>query len=318
MKHIKLITVIILILFSLLSKGEDRIGVLQINVWQEGTCVPGGFDALVDNIIESGADVVFMQEIRNYGGRRFIPRLIEALAMRGVTFYGEDTTCDSGVISRFPLAQDGRKWEGCGSVQRVRINAGGHPVALYAAHLDYTNYACYYPRGYDGNTWKKIPAPETSVEKILEMNRASGRDDTIRDFIRLSRADIDEGIDVILAGDFNEPSHLDWTAQTASLWDHNGAVIPWDCSTMLYEGGFEDSFRVVHPDPVSSPGFTFPSDNSDCNPMKLTWASESDERDRIDFIILLRGRVPQTCGQQGIRTCRFDCPGKKDRGGESF
>ena len=45
MKHIKLITVIILILFSLLSKGEDRIGVLQINVWQEGTCVPGGFDA---------------------------------------------------------------------------------------------------------------------------------------------------------------------------------------------------------------------------------------------------------------------------------
>ena len=284
MKHIKLITVILLILFSLISKGEDRIGVLQINVWQEGTCVPGGFDALVDNIIESGADVVFMQEIRNYGGRRFIPRLIEALALRGVTFYGEDTTCDSGVISRFPLAQDGRKWEGCGSVQRVRINAGGHPVALYAAHLDYTNYACYYPRGYDGNTWKKIPAPETSVEKILEMNRASGRDDTIRDFIRLSRADIDEGIDVILAGDFNEPSHLDWTAQTASLWDHNGAVIPWDCSTMLYEGGFEDSFRVVNPDPVSSPGFTFPSDNSDCNPMKLTWASESDERDRIDFI----------------------------------
>ena len=284
MKRIKLITVILLILFSLLAKGEDRIGVLQINVWQEGTCVPGGFDALVDNIIESGADVVFMQEIRNYGGRRFIPRLIEALALRGVTFYGEDPTCDSGVISRFPLAQDGRKWEGCGSVQRVRINAGGHPVALYSAHLDYTNYACYYPRGYDGNTWKKLPAPETSVEKILEMNRASGRDDTIRDFIRLSRADIDEGIDVILAGDFNEPSHLDWTAQTASLWDHNGAVIPWDCSTMLYEGGFEDSFRVVNPDPVSSPGFTFPSDNSDCNPMKLTWAHESDERDRIDFI----------------------------------
>ncbi len=94
MKHIKLITVIILLLFSLLSKGEDRIGVLQINVWQEGTCVPGGFDALVDNIIESGADVVFMQEIRNYGGRRFIPRLIEALALRGVTFYGDDPTCD--------------------------------------------------------------------------------------------------------------------------------------------------------------------------------------------------------------------------------
>ena len=124
MKHIKLITVILLTLFSLLSKGEDRIGVLQINVWQECTCVPGGLDALVDNIIESRADVVFMQEIRNYEGRRFIPRLVEALARRGEIFYWEDTTCDSGVISRFPLVQDGRKWEGCGFVQRVRINAG--------------------------------------------------------------------------------------------------------------------------------------------------------------------------------------------------
>lgn len=284
MKHIRLITIILMVLFPLLSKGGERIRVLQINIWQECTHVPGGFDILVDNIIESGADVVFMQEIRNKGDVRFIPRLIGALALRGETFYGQDTTCDSGVISRFPLVPDGRKWEGCGSVQRVKVDVGGHPVALYAAHLDYRNYACYYPRSYDGNTWKKIPAPVTSTEAVLKMNRDSGRDDTIRDFIRLSRADIDQGTDVILAGDFNEPSHLDWTERTASLWDHNGAVIPWDCSTMLYEGGFEDSFRAVNPDPVASPGFTFPSDNAACDPLKLTWAPESDERDRIDFI----------------------------------
>ena len=109
MKHIRLITIILMVLFPLLSKGGERIRVLQINIWQECTHVPGGLDILVDNIIESGADVVFMQEIRNKGDVRFIPSLIGALALRGETFYGEDTTCDSGVISRFPLVPDGRK-----------------------------------------------------------------------------------------------------------------------------------------------------------------------------------------------------------------
>ncbi|MGM9790982.1 MAG: exo-alpha-sialidase [Candidatus Cryptobacteroides sp.] len=263
--------------------------VLQFNIWQECTCIEGGFDALVQCIDESGADLVFLQEIRNYEGHRFIPRLVEALALKGKHYYALDSSCDSGVLSLLPIEEEARPWEGIGSVHRTVVRAGDRLIALYSAHLDYTRYACYLPRGYDGNTWERLPYPVVSTGEILKMNRASGRDDTIRDFIRRSRSDIEEGMDVILAGDFNEPSHLDWGWECADLWDHNGAIVPWDCSKLLEEASFADSYRVVHPDPLTNPGFTFPSDNPSCAESKLTWAPLSDERERIDFIYYYSG-----------------------------
>ena len=90
-----------------------------------------------------------------------------------------------------------------------------------------------------------------------------------------------------MGGDFNEPSHLDWQDNTKNLFDHNGAVIHWDCSMMLSQAGFKDAYRVKYPDPVLYPGFTFPAGNKvaeEAKLEKLAWAPDVDERDRIDFI----------------------------------
>ena len=93
-----------------------------------------------------------------------------------------------------------------------------------------------------------------------------------------------EGTIVLLGGDFNEPSHLDWQEDTKDLWDHNGVVINWDCSSILCKEGFKDTYRTLYPNPITHPGFTFPSDNDKMPVSKLTWAPDADERDRIDFI----------------------------------
>lgn len=90
-----------------------------------------------------------------------------------------------------------------------------------------------------------------------------------------------------MGGDFNEPSHLDWQADTKDLWDHNGAIIHWDCSMMLSKAGFKDAYREKFPNTVRYPGFTFPAGNKlaeEAKLEKLAWAPEADERDRIDFI----------------------------------
>ena len=121
--------------------------------------------------------------------------------------------------------------------------SGGRDVLLYPAHLDYTHYACYLPRGYDGVTWKKLSAPDGNPEAVLRMNRASTRDEAVAAFLEevaRERADL-----ILLAGDFNEPSHLDWTDATCGMWDHNGCVVPWDCSVRLYDAGFRDVYRVL-------------------------------------------------------------------------
>lgn len=259
-----------------------------MNIWQEGTIVEGGFDAIIDEIIHSDADIVFFSEVRNYNNHPFVPRVIEALNRKGKLYYGnEKTALDVAIISKHrqsdqvEIYPDGK---GSGSILRSLLHIGKHTVAAYSAHLNYTNYACYLPRGYDGYTWKKLDAPANNADSVLVANRKSWRDESIQIFLKEARKDIEKGYLVILGGDFNEPSHLDWQADTKDKWDHNGLVVNWDCSVLLYNDGFKDAYRVKYPNAVTHPGFTFPSDNEHAPVSKLAWAPDADERDRIDFV----------------------------------
>lgn len=166
---------------------------------------------------------------------------------------------------------------------RMVASVNGQQIAVYTAHLDYLSDAYYNVRGYDGSTWKEIPIPET-VQEILAINDASQRDDAIREFVKAAKKDIAEGRMVILGGDFNEPSHLDWTRKTKDLYDHNGLIVPWTVPLILDNNGFVDAYRTLYPNVLDYPGFTFPSDNEKVPTQKLTWAPKSDERDRIDYI----------------------------------
>lgn len=266
------------------SQKKEMI-VLQMNIWQEGTMVKGGFDAIADEVARLEPDIVMFSEVRNYQGKQFIPRMLQALDDRGKKYYGESSTLDVGILSKYeifgqtpncPQAKDG------GSVLKAKINFEGRTVVIYSAHLDYTHYACYLPRGYNGVTWKKMDAPVLDALAIEKANNESLRDEAILHVIEDARSE--EGNIIILGGDFNEPSHLDWKENTKNLWDHNGVVVRWDCSVLLSNAGFKDAYRVKYPNPVTHPGFTFPSDNEGVPVEKLSWAPEADERDRIDFI----------------------------------
>lgn len=265
-----------------------RLRVFQINIWQEGTQVEGGFDAITDEIIHSNADIVLLSEVRNYGETVFVNRLTEALLKKGCPYYcNSSTRLDVGILSKYPIQDQSEIYpdgKGSGSILRATMKVGNKNVAVYSAHLNYTDYACYLPRGYDGKTWKKLTSPITDPDSILAANRLSWREESIKVFLNYVKGDINRGCRVILGGDFNEPSHLDWMPQHKNLWDHNGASVKWDCSTLLYEGGFKDAYRIINPDVLKCPGFTFPADNIDVPISKLSWAPEADERDRIDFV----------------------------------
>ncbi len=75
---------------------------------------------------------------------------------------------------------------------------------------------------------------------------------------------------IILGGDFNSGSHLDWTVSTKQF--HYDKVVEWPVSKMMIDRGYTDSFREVNPDPIKT--------------LEGTWGFLSDEiiSDRIDFI----------------------------------
>ncbi len=72
---------------------------------------------------------------------------------------------------------------------------------------------------------------------------------------------------VFVMGDFNEPSHLDWTEEFAikgkDTWVKNPSNTPlrfkitWPGSLAMFNAGLIDSYRSVYPDPVTHPGPTW-------------------------------------------------------------
>ncbi len=61
-------------------------------------------------------------------------------------------------------------------------------------------------------------------------------------------------IPVIIGGDFNSGSHLDWIETTRHL--HHDRIVQWPVSLEMTSNGFKDSFREIHPDPLKNPAVT--------------------------------------------------------------
>lgn len=262
---------------------ETKLKVLQLNIWQEGTMVNGGYTAIVNEIYVLQPDLVTLSEVRNYKDLDFCQKLVQSLLEKGKQYYSFYSN-GAGILSAFPISSHGTIFSDKGEICKAITNIKGHEIAVYSAHLDYLNYAVYLPRGYSGTTWKKLDKPVSDIKAILADNLASKRDEAIAAFITESKKDIAMGRLVFLGGDFNEASHLDWVKSTKDSFDHNGLVIPWQNSITLYKNGFKDSFRIKYPDPLKNPGFTFPASNDQVEIKSLAWAPDADERERIDFI----------------------------------
>lgn len=80
----------------------------------------------------------------------------------------------------------------------------------------------------------------------------------------------DLNMPIILGGDFNSGSHLDWVESTKQF--HYDKLVQWPVSKLMIDRGYVDSFREVNPDPRET--------------LEGTWGFLSDEiiSDRIDFI----------------------------------
>lgn len=255
----------------------------MLNIWVECTKVPNAPQALTDQIIGLKPDVAtFCELYKGDADDPVMPKLIAELKKNNLHYYNARID-GRAIISKYPIIEQRRvnKWQ-----FKAVLDVNGRRVAVYPAHSEYRYYTCYYPRGYnDGSKdWNKLEAPITDVDTILEVCNLSGRIESAQDFINDARTEISKGSLVIYAGDFNEPSHLDWQAGTADMFGHNGCIVNWGVSSLLYRNGFKDAYREMYPDVVNYPGFTFPADNKDIEPDAITWVPDADERERIDFV----------------------------------
>lgn len=139
-----------------------------------------------------------------------------------------------GIISRHPIvARLGDPDVGFYGGTGVRIALdGGRRVDVWSVHLDWAPYGPYEAR-FDG-----LPAAELIAHE-------DGRLGRLREILRRVGDSADGSVPVVLVGDFNAPSHLDWPD------------VAWPVTKAAEEAGLRDSYREAHPDPVRDPGHTW-------------------------------------------------------------
>ena len=82
---------------------------------------------------------------------------------------------------------------------------------------------------------------------------------------------------LIICGDFNEPSHLDWVENAENpvrfLINNNQFTVDWPTSNKIANVGMKDSYRELFSSPVQFPGYTW-----------TPQISNDEVYDRIDMI----------------------------------
>lgn len=239
---------------------KKTLTVLSWNVWHGGhsKTYPGkGCEGTIGVLKKSNADVILMVE--TYGAA---PMVADSLG------YGYHLISDNLCIySRYPILE---KYAFPDSISTfnfggVKIDMDGTPVRIFDTWLHYLPDM-------------RLAPTDKSEEEILAWEREGTRDDEIGKILSVLRPMLAEGdsIPVIMGGDFNVHSHLDWTEATKDLYNHGGAVVRWPVSVAMEEAGFKDSFREINPDPAQKLGVTWLTDAD---------SLETERRmDRIDFI----------------------------------
>ncbi len=226
-------------------------GLMNWNIWHGGRRdgVEVGLAKTVSILSKSRASIIAMQETYGSG-----PIIADRLDM--IYYY---RSSNLSVFSKYPIVEtlgwyDPFRFGGVTLLlpngQRLRV------FSLWINHLP--------------NLSDLIPRADNAHDILKEEQKTRGNE--IREILS-NLPDLfqhRDSIPIIIAGDFNSPSHLDWTEETKAM--HRDLVVTWPASKAMADAGFIDAFRSIYPNPVTDYG--------------RTWSPRFEEswQDRIDYI----------------------------------
>jgi exonuclease III len=172
---------------------------------------------------------------------------------------------NKAVISRFPITGHTPKKTG------VFIElTPDQQICLFNVHFPASPYQPYQLLNIE---YGDAPFIKTEREAIDWARRSRG-EQLIRMLVELSQVR-DRGIPTFVTGDFNEPSHLDWTRKAAKQGVHP-IEVRYPTAKFVAAHGLIDAYRHRHPNELARPGFTW---------TPLTEPTDTaDHHDRIDFV----------------------------------
>jgi exodeoxyribonuclease-3 len=269
---------------------DTTLRVLSFNIWGGGANEGKDIEETVAVLRAAEADLIGLQEASTEGpdctaescpplGPSVGPALAAALGYH----YHAQTAANpalwaNAVLSRFPIA--GVAPHDLGVAVAL---PDGRTAWLLNVHLDDEPYQPYQLFGI---AYGPAPFVETAAEAVRYAEDTRG---PAMDLLDEALAATAGAAAVLVTGDFNEPSALDWTEGAAQAGLHPLAV-EWPTTRRLMARGFQDAYRAVHPDPVARPAFTWtprtPEDAPDAHPDRIDFAFASEGLAVLDAWIL--------------------------------
>ena len=251
----------------------DPAGDLRVMVWnvQRGS---NNFDQGPEKTLAwiraAAPDVVLMQESYDIDGER--PTLGRWLAEELGWSVHQGESPHLCVLTHLTIEETyfHEAWHALGA--RLRDEHGA--FLAYSIWIDWRAYTPYALRDDPDATDDDLLANETERSDRLEQATA------IIDHLE-EEGHIGGDLPLLVGGDWNCPSHLDWT-RDASLVYRFRRALPLPVSLAMQDAGFEDAFRTVNPDPVNHPGITW-------SPLDRGTPETPGTADRIDRLYTMPG-----------------------------
>jgi exodeoxyribonuclease-3 len=231
---------------------QERVN--QIKIMTFNVLYTTSFESTINVIKNTGADIIGLQE-NSYDRLNKIATELNYYYYHFSKTEANTSGDDTGILSKFPIIDtysDG---------VLIEVDTG-LKIAVFTVHL--------LPYPYEPYDFRDsiIKTAEEAIESSLN-NRLPG----ILPVLSEIRLLLKDEIPVFLTGDFNEPSHLDWTMEAAAAGLHFSKVVTWPISSRIEELGLTDAYRFYYTDESAYPGITW-----------TTIEATNEVYDRIDYI----------------------------------
>ncbi len=244
----------------LFQSNPSPINLLTWNIWRGGNEAMDAKephtkalkqDQVIRVLRDSKADVIAMVE--TYGSGPVIAH--------GLRYHFHPRGTNVSIFSRWPVLKDISVYKEFNCVGALIERPDGRRFALYSVWIHYVDDIWTDPASRHGRSVADFLAKDGDSRKVEVGAILKGISEKMREY---------PGVPVLLAGDFNSNSHLDYSDIAKD--QYGGLSVPWTVTQLVTQDGYQDSFRSLNPR---------------VDRMKdRTWSPRfpEQEQDRIDFI----------------------------------
>lgn len=240
--------------------------IMTFNISAETLCINNNSKKIIDIIKKINPDILGIQETKCHDEIKNIYTDIKLydLISKELNFYYEfNDKTHTVIFTKYPIIHSTEKYKG------IIIKVQNNNIGVFNIHLTDEPYQPFQILNIPYGDYSFISSEQEAINQANlarkeEIKKIMNEINEINEKYNLTT--------IIILGDFNEPSHRDWTDKAMYTGIHP-LKVEFPSVKTFEDNGFIDSYRHLYPDNVKFPGSTWPTNSKDKN-------------DRIDYILV--------------------------------